>query len=83
MRQYSITETSEYLSKLENPKEPVWELVEQIGNKQAWVVRDTANDILCLQSYHTIVSMKVGDEHVSLGHWSRTTSAHQSAFYSY
>lgn len=80
MRQYAITNDSDYLDALESPKTPVWELIEQLGSKQAWAVRDTANGIVCLQSYHTIVSYKAGDETVHLGRWSVTTSRHQSEF---
>lgn len=83
MKRYSIYETDEYLSRLESPKTPVWEEICQIDACQAWVVRDTANDVVCLQSYHTIVSMKMGDEIVELGKWSRTTSNHQRKFCSY
>lgn len=81
MKRYSIYETDEYLSRLENPKTPVWEEICQIDSCQAWVVRDTANDVVCLQSYNTIVSMKMGNEIVHLGKWSVTTSCHQGKFY--
>ena len=80
MRRYSITDTKAYLDHLESPKTPVWENVCQIDNCQAWVVRDTANGLVCLQSYSTIVSFKLGGETVHLGKWSVTTSKHQSAF---
>lgn len=81
MKRYSIYETEEYLSRLESPKTPVWEEICQIDSCQAWVVRDTANDVVCLQSYNTIVSMKMGNEIVHLGKWSPTTSHHQSKFH--
>ena len=80
---------SEYLSELDNPEIPEWEPVEELnvgkgsfsGAGQAWVVRDTANGMLCLQSYATIVSMYVGGGEVrELGKWTRTTSRHQAAF---
>lgn len=80
MRQYDIDETAKYLESLENPVRPDWELVEGLGNKQAWVVRDRANGTVCLQSYHTIVSVQAGDGSVDLGKWSPTTGRHQSEF---
>ena len=81
MKHYGIYETEAYLKQLENPKTPEWEVITQIDSCQAWVVKDTANDIVCLQSYNTIVSMVVGNEIVHLGKWSPTTSHHQSKFY--
>lgn len=78
-----------YLSALENPQSPRWELIEELnvargsfnGSGHAWIVRDTVNGVICLQSYATIVSIYLGDGEVrSLGNWSRTTSRHQSAF---
>lgn len=80
MRRYSITDTKAYLERLEYPATPVWEEVCQIDSCQAWVVRDTANGLVCLQSYSTIVSFKVGGETVHLGRWSNTTSRHQAKF---
>lgn len=80
MRRYSITDTEAYLDHLESPKTPVWENVCQLDNCQAWVVRDTANGLVCLQSYSTIVSFKLGGETVHLGKWTPTTSHHQSRF---
>lgn len=81
MRRYPIYHTEKYLSRLESPKTPVWEEICQIDSCQAWVVRDTANGVVCLQSYNTIVSMVVGAEIVHLGKWSNTTSHHQGKFY--
>ena len=78
-----------YLSKLENPESPRWEPIMELnvgrgsfaGAGQAWVVRDTANGIVCLQSYATIVSIYLGNGRtLDLDRWSRTTSRHQSAF---
>lgn len=78
-----------YLSELENPESPRWELVEELdvgkgsfnGAGNAWIVRDTANGLICLQSYATIVSVYVGGGEVRhLGKWSRTTSRHQACF---
>jgi hypothetical protein len=80
MKQYSVKEIEKYIATLESPKTPVWKLVEPIGNKQAWVVRDVANGVVALQSYWTIVSVKMGDGSVDLGKWSPTTGSHQSAF---
>ena len=83
MKRYSIEQTAEYLAALESPKRPVWEEICQIDSCQAWVVKDTANDVICLQSYYTIVSIKMGDEILDLGRWSNTTSRHQSKFRCY
>ena len=77
-----------YLNSLESPKYPEFELVEELGvgsgsfngSGHAWVVKDTANNVVCLQSYATIVSVQAGAESVDLGKWSRTTSHHQSLF---
>lgn len=74
------TDYSLYLSNLQDPKTPVFEVVERIANKNAWVVRDTANGNICLQSYRTIVSMKVGDSTVDFGIFSNTTTRHQGDF---
>ena len=43
-------------------------------------VKDVANDLVCLQSYYTIVSVMIGDEAVDLGKWSPTTGRHQCEF---
>lgn len=80
MKRYGVYETEKYMATLENPKQPEFVLIEQLNKCQAWVVRDVANGVVCLQSYNTIVSVKQGDEGVSLGHWSVTTSKHQSFF---
>jgi len=77
-----------YLNSLENPKYPSFELIQELdvgntcfaGSGRAWVVRDTENGIVCLQSYATIVSVQSGSESVDLGKWSRTTSHHQRHF---
>lgn len=79
---------AEYFKSLENPNHPKFELVEELevghtgfdGSGHAWVVRDTENDVICLQSYLTIVSVKAGDDSVDLGKWSRTTTRHQFRF---
>jgi len=83
MKRYEILHTEEYLEALESPKRPVWEEICQIDSCQAWVVKDTANDVVCLQSYYTIVSIKMGNEIHHLGRWSSTTSHHQSKFRRY
>lgn len=81
MAWYEPTKMSEYLDKLENPSTPEWELVKKLNtNDTAFVVRDTANGITCLQSYSTIVSMQAGAEDIRLGRWSVTTSKHQGMF---
>ena len=80
MKQYSVKETEKYIEMLESPKTPKWELIEPIGNKQAWIVKDVANGLVCLQSYYTIVSVMIGDEAVELGKWSPTTGRHQYEF---
>lgn len=78
-----------YLSVLEDPQSPRWELLEELevgrgsfcGSGHAWIVRDTVNDVICLQSYATIVSIYLGGGQVKdLGSWSRTTSIHQNRF---
>ena len=53
----------------------------QIGEKQAWVLRDIDGNLF-LQSYGTLVSVKWADTHnyERLGRWSVTTSHHQSEF---
>ena len=80
-----------YLNSLENPKNPKFELIGELdvgkgsfsGSGNAWVVRDTENGVVCLQSYATIVSVQTGSESVDLGKWSRTTSLHQRRFSSW
>ena len=79
-KRYSANNYSDYLAFLQNPKAPDFETICQIGNKQAWVVYDRANELFCLQSYWTIVSVQVGNEAHHLGHWSSTTGRHQSEF---
>lgn len=77
-----------YLNSLESPEHPEIELVEELdvgsgsyrGAGHAWVVKDTANNVVCLQSYATIVSVQAGAESVDLGNWSRTTAHHQRRF---
>ena len=69
-------------------KYPHFELVEELdvgrgsfcGAGHAWVVRDTANGLTCLQSYGTIVSVVLGGKVRHLGKWSKTTSIHQGRF---
>ena len=71
---------SDYLKSLQDPKTPVFEEVERIRTTRAWVVRDTANHMICLQSYYTIVSVKVGDGSKDLANFSSTTSRQQCYF---
>lgn len=80
MAHYSITETNAYTKATKITKQPKWEVVQQLGSKQAWVVKDVANGYTTLQSYNTIVSVKINNEVVDLGKWSRTTSKHQTLF---
>lgn len=74
------SDLDEYKHALNDPKPPVFETVERINNCQAWVVRDIANNMICLQSYYTIVSIKVGNCSKDLGKYSSTTSRHQYEF---
>ena len=79
----------EYLDYLgEKAKAPEFQLVRSLdvgrgsycGPHDAWIVKDVANGIVCLQSYSTIVSVKSGICTEELGKWSRTTSHHQRVF---
>lgn len=72
---------SDYLKSLQDPKKPVFEEVERIRNTRSWVVRDTANKMICLQSYYTIVSVKVGATSKDLANFSATTSKQQWWFW--
>ena len=71
---------SDYLKSLQDPKTPVFEEVERIRNTRSWGVRDTANTMICLQSYFTIVSVKVGASSKDLANFSSTTSRQQCYF---
>ena len=83
------TEYSDYLRMLEQPRLPNFVLVGElevgrgsfVGAGNAWIVRDTENGIICLQSYSTIVSFKVGEKVIDC--WSgktRATTHHQNRF---
>lgn len=72
---------SDYLKSLQEPKTPRFEEVERIRNTRSWVVRDTANKMICLQSYYTIVSVKVGASSKDLANFSSTTSKQQCLFW--
>ena len=82
---------SEYLESLQNPKHPDFELVQELpgcthsfsGAGHAWIVHDRANDVICLQSFATVVSVLAGDEPVKLGNWSKTTTTHQNKFFDF
>ena len=74
------TDIRVYREKLENSMYPQWEKVKRFNRMNAWVVRDTVNGNICLQSYRTIVAMKVGGEALSFGRWSVSTSRHQRDF---
>lgn len=77
-----------YLNKLENPEHPDFELVAELdvgrgsfnGAGHAWVVYDRANGVECLQSYGTIVSVRIGGQVEHLGKWTPTTSRHQCRY---
>lgn len=77
------TDVRVYREHLENSLPPAFEKICRIGSKNAWVVRDYVNGNICLQSYRTIVAMKLGDTAVDFGRWSVTTTNHQSAFSSW
>ena len=86
MKQYSInhdTKAAEALKKHYGEKYPFMCCceVQQIGNKQAWIIRDQFGNKY-LQSYNTIVSVYFADtrEILHLGKYSVTTSRHQSIF---
>ncbi len=70
----------DYLKHLQDPKTPVFEEVERIRNSSSWLVRDTANHMICLQSYFTIVSVKVGARSKDLANFSSTTARQQCWF---
>ena len=77
-----------YMESLANPKTPEFELVEEVdtgtgsynGAGHAWIVHDKANDVTCLQSYYTIVSVVMGNVIRHLDKWSKTTCRHQCRF---
>ena len=71
---------SDYLKSLQEPRTPIFEEVERIRNTRSWVVRDLANHMICLQSYYTIVSVKVGASSKDLAIFSSTTSRQQWYF---
>lgn len=71
----------DYIKSLQDPKTPVFEEVERIRNTRSWAVRDTANHMICLQSYFTIVSVKVGASSKDLANFSSTTSRQQYWFW--
>lgn len=86
------SETQEYKATLaDNAESPHFVLLESLdvgrgsfrGAGHAWIVKDIANGIVCLQSYATIVSVACGPTVRHLGKWSRTTSGHQSRFAAY
>lgn len=77
------TDVRVYREHLENSLPPAFEKICRIGCKNAWVVRDYVNNIICLQSYRTIVAMKAGDTAVDFGRWSNSTTRHQSDFRSW
>lgn len=86
MTQYSInhdTKAAEAIREHYGEKYPFMSSceVQQIGSKQAWIIRDQFGNKY-LQSYNTIVSIYFADtrEVLCLGKWSVTTSRHQSEF---
>jgi hypothetical protein len=70
----------DYIKSLQDPKTPKFEEVERIRNTRAWVVRDTANHMICLQSYFTIVAVKLGASSKDLANFSATTAKQQRYF---
>ena len=74
------TDVRVYREHLENSLPPAFEKICRFNSKNAWVVRDYVNHVICLQSYSTIVAMKVGDTAVDFGRWSNSTTRHQGDF---
>ena len=81
--------TEDYRNMLaEGAAAPRFELVAEMdvgrgsfcGSGHAWIVKDVANGVVCLQSYSTIVSVVREGKAVKLGYWTRTTSGHQNKF---
>jgi ABC-type proline/glycine betaine transport system substrate-binding protein len=83
--------TEEYRNQLaNNAKSPQWEFLKQleltkchIGTNDAYIVKDVANGIVCLQSYSTIVAVAYGKKTKNLAKWTPTTSWHQNEFEAY
>ena len=83
--------TEEYRKQLaNNAKSPEWQFLKQleltkchIGTNDAYIVKDVANGIVCLQSYSTIVAVAYGKKTKNLGNWTPTTSWHQNEFAAY
>jgi hypothetical protein len=83
--------TEEYRNQLaNNAKSPQWEFLKQleltkchIGTNDAYIVKDVANGIVCLQSYSTIVAVAYGKKTKNLAKWTPTTSWHQNEFAAY
>ncbi len=83
--------TEEYRKHLaENSKSPDWHFLKQleltshhIGTNDAYIVKDMANGVVCLQSYSTIVAVAYGTKTKNLGKWTPTTSWHQNEFSAY
>ena len=83
--------TEEYREHLaENSKSPQWEFLKQleltsrhIGTNDAFIVKDVANGIVCLQSYATIVAVAYATKTKNLGKWTSPTSWHQNEFAAY
>jgi len=83
--------TEEYRKQLaDNAKCPHWIFLKQleltphqIGANSAYIVKDVANGVVCLQSYATIVAVAFGTKTKNLGYWTNTTSRHQNRFEAY
>lgn len=83
--------TEEYRNQLaNNAKSPEWQFLKQleltshhIGTNDAYIVKDVANGIVCLQSYATIVAVAYGTKTKNLAKWTPTTSWHQNEFEAY
>ena len=94
MKQYAIAHYNEafeaYAQKFgaDQARAKFYDLIHEahatpINACQVWVLTDRDGNKY-LQSYNTIVSVKFAGEQVqSLGKWSRTTSKHQTLFWSY
>lgn len=76
------TGLSEYREFVEGYKTPVFVKVKRLGSGNCWVLRDTANGTIVLQSYRTVVGMKVGatSDTIEFAKYSNTTNKHQSKF---
>ena len=72
------TQLGDYKAHLEDGwKTPVFQRIHRIPNVNAWVLKDTANNIVVFQSYYTVVAMYMEDgSAVRFDRYSRTTDDH-------